>query len=44
MRYSDVQVVMASSLLPEQSVHGPTTVDINLDPTLFEEVEQLDDV
>jgi hypothetical protein len=43
MRYGDVQIVVASSLVSEQRVYGPTTVDIDLKPALFEEVEQFND-
>jgi hypothetical protein len=44
VRYGDVQIIMVSSLLSQQSVYSPTTVDVDLKPALFEEIEQLNDV
>jgi hypothetical protein len=43
VRYRNVQIVVASSLLSQQSVYSPTAVDVDLKPALFEELEQLDD-
>jgi hypothetical protein len=44
MRYGNVQIIVASSFLAEKSVHGPTTIDMNFNPALFEVVKQFDDV
>jgi hypothetical protein len=43
VRYGDVQIVVVSSLPSQQSVYSPTTVDVDLKPALFEEIEQLND-
>ncbi|HEU4893797.1 MAG TPA: hypothetical protein VFT47_19720 [Vicinamibacterales bacterium] len=43
VRYGDVQIVVVSSLLSQQSIYSPTTVDVDLQPALFEEIEQLND-
>jgi len=44
VRYGDVQIVVVSSLLSQQSVYSPTTVDVDLKPVPFEEIKQLNDV
>lgn len=44
VRYGDIQIVVVSSLLSQQCVYSPTTVDVDLKPVLFEEIEQLNDV
>ena len=43
VRYGDVQIVVVSSLLSQQRIYSPTTVDVDLKPALFEEIEQLND-
>jgi hypothetical protein len=44
VRYRDIQIVVATSLPSEQSVYSPTTVDVDVKPALFEEVEQVNDI
>ena len=44
VRYGDVQIGVVSSLLSQQSVYSPTTVDVDLKPALLKEFEQLNDV
>ena len=44
MRDRDVQIVVTPSLLSQQRVYSPPAVDMDFQPALFEEVEQLNDV
>lgn len=44
MRHGDVEIVVGSSLLSQKSVYGPTTVNVDLKPVFFEQVEELDHI